>query len=92
MPIRLLSLVVMLSLGGCGVQDCLFGIAHRDCAGPGSSVVAFPQDDAICRGYGLVPGTHDYDVCRAKKRRVQALTGQSTDYGALQEPLGPNVR
>ena len=79
-------------LAGCGARDCMIGIAHRDCVPQGSPVAEFPQDDAVCRDYGLTPGTKDYEICRQKKRHVRVLTGRETDYGALQNPLTPNLR
>lgn len=89
---RAAPLLVMLLLGGCGARDCLLGIAHRDCYAEGSPLAEFPQDDAICRGYGLTPGTRDYGVCRQKKRHERALTARETDYGFLRNPLTPDVR
>ncbi len=90
------AVVVALLLGGCDPRDCLLGIAHSDCAshGPslGSNLAMFPQDDAICRSYGLDPGTRDYAVCRDAKRHVRQLTERETDFGVLQEPLSPEVR
>ncbi len=84
--------MVALLLGGCGARDCQLGIANRDCGVQGSALADFPQDDAICRGYGLVPGTRDYAVCRQTKRHERQLTARETDYGVLQEPLTPSVR
>ena len=84
--------IILLLLGGCGARDCQLGIANRDCAAPGSALADFPQDDAICRSYGLAPGTHDYAVCRRTKARERKLTARETDYGVLQEPLTPSVR
>ena len=80
-----------LALGGCDPRDCWLGISQGDCDAGGTTLAAFPQDDAICRDYGLTPGTHDYAICRAKKRRVRALTEHETDYGFLNNPLTPNA-
>jgi hypothetical protein len=80
-----------LSLGGCDPRDCWLGIANGDCPSDGGALARFPQDDAICRDYGLVPGTRDYAVCRLKKRDVRAQTERQTDYGFLQNPLTPNI-
>lgn len=85
-------LVLVLCLGGCGARDCLLGIAHRDCQAEGSPLAAFPQDDAICRGYGLTPGTRDYEICRQTKHHERALTARETDYGFLRNPLTPDIR
>ncbi len=81
-----------LTLAGCDPRDCALGIAHRDCYPKGSALAAFPQDDAICRSYGLDPGTHDYAVCRNQKRHERQLTERATDFGFLEEPLTPDVR
>ena len=90
------SLVSMLAaallLGGCDPRDCALGIAHRDCYPVGSVQATFPQDDAICRSYGLDPGTHDYAICRDQKRHERALTERATNFGVLEEPLTPDVR
>ena len=79
-------------VGGCDPRDCALGIAHRDCYPQGSPLAMFPQDDAVCRSYGLDPGTRDYAVCRDQKRHVRQLTGRETNFGALEEPLTPDVR
>jgi hypothetical protein len=94
---RVGPIFALLALGGCGARDCMMGIAHRDCVAQSAPVaafpqVAFPQDDAVCRSYGLTPGTPDYAICRQKKRHVRVLTGRETDYGALQNPLTPDLR
>ena len=81
-----------LATGGCDPRDCALGIADGDCFPEGSTLAAFPQDDAICRSYGLVPGTHDYLVCRQTKRHVRALTERETDYGFLSNPLTPSIK
>ena len=83
-------LLTMLGLTGCGARDCMLDIAHRDCAASGAVLASFPQDDAICRSYGLVPGTYDYAVCRRAKARERHLTSRETDYGILQNPLTPD--
>ena len=88
----ILAMVAALGLAGCDPRDCALGIAHRDCYPEGSALALFPQDDAICRGYGLEPGTRDYRVCRAQKRHERQLTERATDFGALEEPLTPDVR
>jgi hypothetical protein len=84
-------LLIALLLGGCDARDCWLGIAHSDCNPEGSALAQFPQDDAICREYGLTPGTKDYVTCRLKKRAVRAETERATDYGFLQNPLTPDV-
>ncbi len=81
-----------LLLAGCDPRDCALGIAHRDCYPEGSPLAMFPQDDAVCRSYGLDPGTHDYAACRDQKRHVRQLTNRETNFGALEEPLTPDVR
>lgn len=81
-----------LSLSACDPRDCALGIASGDCAPQGSPLAAFPQDDAICRSYGLVPGTHDYRLCRQAKGHVRALTERETDYGFLNNPLTPSIK
>jgi hypothetical protein len=86
---RAAPLLFALLLGGCGFRDCQLGIAEHDCRPPGSALADFPQDDAVCRGYGLVPGTHAYDVCRQTKHHERKLTARETDYGVLREPLTP---
>ena len=88
----LLAAGAALVLGGCDPRDCALGIAHRDCYLEGSVSAMFPQDDAICRSYGLDPGTRDYAVCRDQKRHERALTGRETNFGVLEEPLAPDVR
>ena len=84
-------LMATLALAGCDPRDCWLGIANGDCATDGTALAAFPQDDAICREYGLAPGSHDYAICRDKKRHERALTERETDYGFLQNPLTPDV-
>ena len=83
---------VVLALGGCDVRDCWLSIAHDDCVAEGSNLAAFPQDDAICRDYGLEPGTRDYAICRQKKEAVRARAEQASDYGFLQNPLTPDIK
>ena len=83
-------LLTMLSLAGCGARDCALDIAHRDCGQTGAVLASFPQDDAICRGYGLKAETHDYAVCRRAKARERHLTSRETDYSVLQNPLTPD--
>lgn len=83
-------LLTMLNLAGCGARDCMLDIAHRDCGRTGAVLASFPQDDAICRSYGLTPDTHDYAVCRLAKARERRLTSRETDYGVLQNPLTPD--
>lgn len=83
--------LLALPLAGCDPRDCLTGIAHDDCYAPGSAYAQFPQDDAICRDYGLRPGTHDYAVCRVKKGHERLLTDRETDYGVLRNPLTPDL-
>ena len=96
MPRALPRLALLAALGlataGCDPRDCALGIAEHDCAPQGSALAAFPQDDAVCRGYGLVPGTRDYAICRQTKRHERALTERETDYGFLNDPLTPNIR
>ena len=53
MRTRAALLILALALGGCGARDCQLGIANRDCGIQGSVLADFPQDDAICRSYGL---------------------------------------
>ena len=90
---RAASFVLLcLCLGGCGARDCGLGIARRDCLAEGSLAARFPQDDAICRGYGLAPRTHDYAVCRQAKAHERVLTARETDYGVLNDPLTPDIR
>ena len=88
----ILAVAAALLLGGCDPRDCGLGIAPRACFPEGSQLAAFPQDDAICRSYGLAPGTRDYAVCRDQKRHERALTERATDFGVLEEPLAPDVR
>jgi hypothetical protein len=90
--IRLAPFVVALLLAGCGAQDCVLDIAHGDCAALGPLETAIPQDDAICRSYGLTPGTPDYAHCRKAKRHVRRLTKDETDDGFLRNPLLPDLR
>ena len=91
-PLAVLAVcAAALALGGCDPRDCYLGIAHEDCYAPGSPLAAFPQDDAICRDYGLAPGTHDYAVCRQEKRHVRDLTDRESDFGFLKIPLSPDV-
>lgn len=81
-----------LLLAGCGAQDCIIDIAHRDCPGAAPVVVTqFPQDDASCSSYGLRPGTRDYAKCREQKRHVERLSKDESDYGFLRNPLLPDV-
>ena len=84
--------VLALATAGCDPRDCALGIAEHDCTPPGAAQAAFPQDDAICRSYGLTPGTHDYLVCRRTKHHERALTERETDYGFVENALTPNVR
>ncbi len=92
MPKLAVLLVVMVGLDGCGVRDCLIGVAQRDCYAEGSPRATFPQDDATCRNYGLTPGTHDYAVCRQAKANERRRTERETDFGFLKNPLAPNLR
>ena len=92
LPRLAVAAAVALAAAACDPRDCALGIANGDCYPQGSPLAAFPQDDAICRDYGLTPGTHDYLVCRQTKRHERALTERETDYGFLQNPLTPNVR
>lgn len=85
-------LPLALMLGACDPRDCWLGIAHRDCDTGGTALAAFPQDDAVCRDYGLAPGTRDYAICRRKKTAMRNRTEQATDYGFLQNPLTPDVK
>ena len=87
-----IALTAAVVLAGCDPRDCALGIAHRDCYPVGSPLAMFPQDDAICRSYALEPGTRDYAICRSQKRHERALTERATDFGALEEPLTPDVR
>ena len=85
--------LIAAGLAGCNdPRDCALGIAHRDCYPEGSTLALYPQDDAICRSFRLVPGTHDYKVCRDQKRHERLLTERATDFGVLEEPLAPDVR
>ena len=86
------AIAAALLLGGCDPRDCALGIAHRDCYPEGSQLAMFPQDDAICRSYGLDPGTREYAACRDQKRHERALTGRETNFGVLEEPLTPDAR
>lgn len=82
-----------LALAACNdPRDCALTIAHRDCYPEGSTLALFPQDDAICRSYGLRPGTRDYATCRDTKRHERQLTERASDFGVLEEPLTPDVR
>ena len=92
LPRLALLCALALATAACDPRDCALGIANGDCYPQGSALAAFPQDDAICRDYGLTPGTHDYLVCRKTKRHERALTERETDYGFLQNPLTPNVK
>lgn len=89
-----LAAVLLLPLGlcGCDPRDCLLGIANRDCAPAGSPLAQFPQDDAVCRGFGLAPGTRAYATCRETKLHERSLTERATDFGALQSPILPDLR
>lgn len=90
--LRLIALaLIAATLGGCDPRDCYLGIAHQDCYAEGSALAQFPQDDSVCRGYGLKPGTRDYAICRRSKRHVRALTDRETDFGVLQNSLTPDV-
>ena len=89
---RLGPLALALLLAGCGARDCAYGIAHRDCVAEGNTRVAFPQDDVICRSYGLTPGTRDYATCRASKQHERQLTRAESDYGFLRNPILPDLR
>ncbi len=80
------------ALAGCDPRDCALDIAHEDCHPQGSPLAVFPQDDAICRSYALVPSTADYRACREAKRHVRELTERATNFGVLEEPLLPDVR
>jgi hypothetical protein len=89
---RLVPLVATLLLAGCGAQECVIDVSHRDCPGVGAVAVSqFPQDDASCRSYGLRPGTRDYATCREHKRHLHRLSRNETDYGFLRNPLLPDV-
>ena len=89
---RLGVLVVGLALTGCGIQECVIDVAHRDCPAPLRPVAStFPQDDASCRSYGLAPGTSDYAKCRATKAHVGRLTRDESDYSFLRNPILPDV-
>ena len=90
--LALLLLVIPLLCGFEDPRDCWLGIANHDCYLRGAAQAAFPQDDSICRTYGLVPGTHDYDICRKTKRHERALTERETDYGFVANPLTPDVK
>lgn len=87
-----LAVVAGLAVGGCDLRNCALGIANGDCYPPGSPRARFPEDDAVCRSYGLEPGTQDYAICRKTKLHERALTNRATDYGGLQSPLLPDVR
>jgi len=81
-----------LAAGGCDPRDCALGIADGNCFPNGSVLAAFPQDESICRSYGLVPGSRDYILCRQTKRHERALTERETDYGFLNGPLTPTIK
>ena len=89
-----LTLLIGLTLAcaGCDPRDCALGIANGNCYPEGSALAAFPQDDAICRSYGLTPGTRDYVICRKAKAHERALTERETDYGFLNNPLTPSIK
>ena len=86
------ALLALLGLGGCDPRDCALGIANRDCAAVGSPVAMFPQDDAVCRSFGLAPGSKDYAICREQKLHERSLTERATDFGVLTNPITPDVR
>ena len=86
------ALLALIGLGGCDPRDCMLGIANRDCAPVGSPVAMFPQDDAVCRSYGLTPGTKDYAICREQKLHERSLTERATDFGLFENPITPDVR
>lgn len=90
--IERLALLLALFVAGCDgdPRDCLLGFSRSDCTFLDPRATAFPQDDAICRGYGLVPGTADYATCRRKKAEVKGLTERETDRGVLQGPFLPS--
>ncbi len=88
--LKILPLGVIFALGGC-VAVPPTGTTTVAMPGTGKDLAAFQQDDAICREYGLAPGSHDYAICRDKKRHERALTERETDYGFLQNPLTPDV-
>ena len=90
-PRALPLLLATLSLAGCGARDCMLNISHGDCGPRGAVLASFPQDDAVCRSYGLAPDTRDYATCRRAKARERHLTARETDYGFLQNPLTPNL-
>ncbi len=92
LPRLALAITISLVAGACDPRDCALGIANGDCTPQGSALAAFPQDDAICRSYGLEPGTRDYRLCREAKHHERALTERETDYGFLNNPLTPNVK
>ena len=85
-------LAATLLLGGCGVRDCALDINHEDCPLRRSPQAYYPQDDVVCRSYGLAPGTRDYATCRGDKQHVRTLTNRETDYGFLPNPLTPGIR
>lgn len=97
---QLIPLLALVTLTGWeDPRECWLGIAHRDCVEEGGSLMdfphqatvpQFPQDDAICREYGLRPGTHAYDVCRQKKREMRQITRHETDRGVFQGPFTPD--
>ena len=92
LPRFALLAAIALATAGCDPRDCALGIANGDCYPQASALAAFPQDDAICRSYGLEPGTRDYRLCREAKHHERALTERETDYGFLNNPLTPNVK
>ena len=78
--------IVVLASSAAHAEDCLLkiiGVAHGDCP---LETSAFPQDDAICRTYGLTPGTHDYKVCRTAKAHERKLTSDETFVQFFAEP------
>jgi hypothetical protein len=80
-------LLLALGLAGCGLADCAFDLAYHACAAP----PRVPEDDAICRAYGLKPGTPDYARCRHAKAHERKLTQDETSDGFLRNPILPDI-
>ncbi|HYP58300.1 MAG TPA: hypothetical protein VEQ35_08455 [Beijerinckia sp.] len=84
-----LLIAYVLSLAGCAdfPGRCELGIAHHDCLPGEASYREFPSDDATCRAYGLKPGTHDYEICRAAKYQVEEEAKTAINAGWWKNPL-----
>ncbi|ACB95681.1 hypothetical protein [Beijerinckia indica] len=75
------AVALPLALGSCAdfPGRCQLGIAREDCWRGDASLGHFPNDDAVCRSYGLAPGSESYAVCRREKARVDKDTRTSID-------------